>query len=58
MCANITQFKSHACNGPRFLAQNRYELNLSNEALNIHFAQGDAKIREVKAGVKEKSVVF
>ena len=35
-----------------------YELNISNEVLNIHFAQGAAKIREVKAGVKEKSVVF
>ena len=33
---------------------NRYEIDISNEVLNIDFGQGDAKIPEVKAGVGKK----
>ena len=29
-------------------SQNRYEIDLSNEVLNIDFGQGDAKISKVK----------
>ena len=36
------------------LAQNRYEIELSNEVLNIDFGQGAAKIPEVKVGVLKK----
>ena len=36
------------------LAPNRYELDLSNEVLNIHFGQGTAKISEVKVGGRKK----
>ena len=33
---------------------NRYEIDLSNEVLNIDFGQGAAKIPEVKSGVRKK----
>ena len=33
---------------------NRYEIDLSNEVLNIDFVQGAAKIPEVKVGVWKK----
>ena len=32
----------------------RYEIDLSNEVLNIDFGQGAAKIPEVKVGVQKK----
>ena len=33
---------------------NRYEMDLSNEVLNIDFGQGAAKISEVKVGRRKK----
>ena len=36
------------------LAPNRYEVDLSNEILNIDFGQGAAKILEVKIGSQKK----
>ena len=33
---------------------NRYEIDLSNEVLNIDFGRGAAKIPEVKSGVRKK----
>ena len=38
-----------------FLAPNIYEIDLSNEALNIHFDKGAARISEVKIGDQKKS---
>ena len=35
-------------NGLEILAINRYEVDLSNEVLNIDFGQGAAKISKVK----------
>ena len=43
-----------SCHALGLLAPNRYELDLSNEVLNIHFGQGTAKISEVKVGGYEK----
>ena len=37
-----------------FLSPNRYEIDLSNEVLNIDFGQGAAKISEVKLGGRKK----
>ena len=37
-----------------FLSPIRYEIDLSNEVLNIEFGQGAAKIPEVKVGVQKK----
>ena len=36
------------------MAPNRYELDLSNEVLIIHFGQGAVKISEVKVGGQKK----
>ena len=36
------------------LSPNRYEIDLSNEVLNIDFGQGAAKISEVKVGGQKK----
>ena len=36
-----------------FLAPNIYEIDLSNEVLNIDFGQETAKISEVKVGGKK-----
>ena len=36
------------------LASNRYEVDLSNEVLNIDFGEGTAKILEVKVSGREK----
>ena len=36
------------CNDLGLLAPNRYEVDLSNEVLNIDFGQGAAKISKVK----------
>ena len=33
---------------------NRYEIDLSNEVLNIDFGQGAAKIPEVQVGIQKK----
>ena len=41
--------------GLGLLAPNRYEVDLSNEVLNIDFSQGTAKISEVKVGLKKIS---
>ena len=38
----------------RFCPPNRYEIDLSNEVLNIDFGQGAAKISEVKVGGRKK----
>ena len=40
-----------SCYDLGLLASNRYEIDLSNEVLNIDFGQGAAKISEVKVGV-------
>ena len=40
------------------MAQNRYELDLSNEALIIHFDQGAVKISEVKVVGRKKLCWF
>ena len=37
-----------SCHALGFLAPNRYEIELSNEVLNIHFGQRATKISEVK----------
>ena len=44
-----------SCHGLGLLALNRYEIDLSNEVLNIDFDQGAAKISEVKVGVRKNS---
>lgn len=36
------------------MSPNRYEIDLSNEVLNINFGQGTAEISEVKAGGRKK----
>ena len=36
-------------------APNRYEVDLSNEVLNIHFGEGASKISEVKVGDRKKN---
>ena len=36
-------------------APNRYEVDLSNEVLNIDFGQGASKISEVKVGLQKNS---
>ena len=36
------------------LVSNRYEIDLSNEVLNIDFGQGAAKISEVNVGVRKR----
>ena len=36
------------------MSLNRYEIDLSNDVLNIDFGLGDAKISEVKVGVGKK----
>ena len=38
------------------MAPNRYELDLSNEVLIIHFGQGAVKISEVKVGGCKKNL--
>ena len=38
------------------MSPNRYEIDLSNEVLNIDFSQGAAKISEVKVGVQKKNL--
>ena len=43
-----------SCHSLGILALNRYELDLSNEVLNIHFSQGASKISEVKFGSRKK----
>ena len=48
----ITYPKSHL--KALFLSPNRYEIDLSNEVLNIDFGQEAAKISEVKVGVRKK----
>ena len=40
--------------GLGLLAPNEYEINLSNEILNIDFGQGASKISEVQIGVWKK----
>ena len=40
--------------GLRLLAPNRYEVDLSDEVLNIDFGQGAAKVPVVKFGVQKK----
>ena len=35
---------------------NRYELDLSNEVLNIHFGQGAAKYQRAKLEVKKNKI--
>ena len=40
--------------GLRLLGLSRYEIDLSNEAVNIDFNQGAAKISKVKAGGRKK----
>ena len=42
-----------SCHGIGLLAPNRYEVELSNVALNIHFGQGAVKILEVKVRVRK-----
>ena len=37
-----------------FSLRNRYEIDLSNEVLDIYFGQGAAKISEVKVGGQKK----
>ena len=39
-----------SCFGLGLQATNRYKVDLSNEALNIDFGQGAAKVLEVKVG--------
>ena len=39
-----------SCHGLGFLVPNRFEIDLSNEVLNIDFGQGAAKISMVKVG--------
>ena len=39
-----------SCHGFGLLAPNRYEVDFSNEVLNIDFGQGAAKLSEVKVG--------
>ena len=39
-------------------APNKYEVDLSNEVLNIDFDQGTAKISEVKVGLQKKFQTF
>ena len=39
----------------RLCPPNRYEIDLSNEVINIDCGQGAAKISEVKVGVRKKS---
>ena len=51
--AKITYVKSHS-KAFGFLSPNRYEIDLSNEVLNIDFGQGAAKVPEVKVGVPKK----
>ena len=51
--AKISYVKSHL-KALGFLSPNRYEIDLSNEVLNIDFGQGAAKIPKVKVGVREK----
>ena len=43
-----------SCHGIGLLAPNRYEVELSNVALNIHFGQGAVKISEVKVVGRKK----
>ena len=38
------------CHPLKLLAPSRYEIDLSNEAINIDFGQVAAKISEVKVG--------
>ena len=40
------------------MAPNRYELDLSNEVLIIHFSQGAVKISEVKVGDRKKYLLM
>ena len=40
--------------GLGLLAPEKYEINLSNEVLNIDFGKGAAKISEFKVGGKKK----
>ena len=37
-----------SCHGLGLLTPNRYEVDLSNEVINIRFGKGAAKISEVK----------
>ena len=43
-----------SCHGLGLLAPNRYEVDLSNEVLNIDFGQGAAKISKVKVRGQKK----
>ena len=43
-----------SCQGLGLLAPIIYEVDLSNEVLNIHFGQGTAKISEVKVRGRKK----
>ena len=43
-----------SCHSFGLMAPNIYEVDLSNEVLNIHFGQGAAKISEVKVGGRKK----
>ena len=45
----LKSFKIHG-----FWSPNRYEIDLSNEVLNIDFDQGTVKISEVKVGGQKK----
>ena len=43
-----------SCHRLGLLAPNGYEVDLSNEILNIDFGQGGAKISDVKVGGRKK----
>ena len=51
--AKITYVKSHL-KALGFLSPNIYEIDLSNEVLNIDFDPGAAKILKVKVGGRKK----
>ena len=48
------KFIQKSCNNLGLMAPNRYELDLSNEVLIIHFGQGAVKISEVKVVGRKK----